>query len=1151
MNTNDKESLKVSLLSNEDHKESKLQSSTDLKTKPAPKEQPYPPVPFLKLYRFATGSEKCLLVFALFLAIFLGGAFPAFSILWGNTANAFAPTANGDILSKTVGKNSIYIVGIGILTMLLFFLILTIIKYIGQKQGTRLRTEYLKAIVRQEMGFFDLIDPAELSSRVESDCKTIIEGTEDKIVMFVYGIFTFMGGFIVAFIRGWQLALILLALTPFQAVAGFLYGRFVSKAVERTADAYGRAGAIAEQALSSIRTIVGLAGEDKECERYSRELEHTKSTMIKFGLIQGISIGFFSMFTYVFYAFSFYFGSIFIKNDIYDNGTGSNYTGGDVLAVYFAIISGASSLAMTTPSLRAIAAAKQTAAKVFATIDRKSKIDTEDPAGDTPEIVEARIQFKDVVFSYPSNSDRVVLDKINLEIAPGKKTAIVGESGSGKSTIVQLIERLYDPASGLIELNDINLKDINLQYLRKNISYVGQEPVLFTGTIRDNLELARDNVTEEDIVDALKKANAYDFVMKLEKKIDTFVGTGGIQLSGGQKQRIAIARAILRNAKILLLDEATSALDRKNERTIQETLDKISEGLTTVIIAHRLSTVKNADNIVVLNNGVIEETGTHENLINKQGLYYKLQLGQLNLEEIQKTQGNNPKVKAPNAEGDNEEEEEDSAEEEDEIKKEGDEAQASEPLKNPSLVKRKSKSGINSNAAEPIKEDPEASKKKPSGRQALFRLFTFSKPEIPLFIASLVVSALIGAAAPAVAILISDILFVILDPSKEDFQEKADLYSLMFLVVAFLMFFLYLFQFWFFAVLAESLTNRLRVLVFNKFLRMNIAWHDRTENSSGILSTTLSTDAANVSALTSTVIGLTFQAISSLVTGIIIAFVASWQVALVSVLMVPVIMFISILQRKTTSKLRAQDEEIKHSGQIVTEVINNIKTVVCLGQEKTFRVKYETLLRTIETRMIKLGSIQGIFLGANQLCVFGYFGVTFYVGALASKDLGQDGKSIFISLFAIINAVFNVSGALRYLPDLNKTNDSAALLFKFIDMESEIDIDNKDLKYKEPIRGYIEFRNVAFKYPSRDNMVFKGLNLKVNAGKKIALVGASGCGKSTIIQLLLRFYDVIEGEILIDGINIKEFDLRHLRRNFGFVSQEPTLFNGTIEYNIK
>jgi len=701
---------------------------------------------------------------------------------------------------------------------------------------------------------------------------------------------------------------------------------------------------------------------------------------------------------------------------------------------------------------------------------------------------------------------------------------------------------LYDPNSGSIRLDGTDVRDLNLKWLRQNISYVGQEPVLFTGTIRENLALGKDQVEEAEMIDALKKANAYDFVMKLEKKIDTYVGVGGIQLSGGQKQRIAIARAILRNTKILLLDEATSALDRKNEKTIQETLDRISVGLTTIIIAHRLSTVRNADNIIVLSNGVIAETGTHTELVNKQGLYYKLQANQLGGDDLLLNGAGKVGDKTIEAE-------------EDESPTHIEESTQQEVQPNfenpPALAKAASNKVASVVDKQSVVDKKAEEAPKVSTKQALFRLFTFSKPERCLFIGSLIVSLLMGAIAPSIAILISDVLFVLLDPSKPDFKPQANRYSLYFLILAFVVFILYALQFWFFAILAESLTNRLRGLVFKKYLKMQMAWHDRTENASGILTSALSTDASNVSSLTGTVIGLMFQAVSAMVTGITIGFVFCWQIACVSMAMVPVFLILGGFQKSVTMKIREQIDAIKQSGQIVSEVVNNIRTVACLGQEDAFRKKYENILLTAEKRMIRLGIMQGVFMGTNQLIVFVYFGLTFYVGALVTTDSGLDPRHVFIGLFSIIYAIFNVSGSLRYFPDVTKANDSANLLFKHIDMKSEIDIDDTKDKPTTPINGEIEFRNVTFKYPTRDNDVFKGLSFQVPAGNKVALVGSSGCGKSTIVQLLLRFYDVKQGQILIDGKDIKEFNLRHLRQSFGFVSQEPVLFNGSIEYNIK
>ena len=1146
MSSSDKD-IKEPLLDKEANNPSQASNQQPNAITKKPEEQ-YPPVSFFKLYRFATKKEKMLLTIAFTLSITLGGAFPIFSLIFGNTVNDFSPDKYPD-LTKLIGKASIQIIAIGVGVMVLFFTVLSIIKYVGQRQGTRLKSIYLQAIMRQEMGFFDKINPAELSSRVEDDCKTIIEGTEDKVVMFIFAVFTFLGGFIVAFYRGWQLTLCLIALTPLQALAGAIFGKFVAKSVDNNAAAYAKAGAIAEQALSSIRTVIGLAGEDKEAERYTNELSNTKKTMIKYGFIQGICIGIFSMTGYLFYAVAFYFGSIFVENHVWNAGSQRDYTGGDVVSVYFAVVTGGMSLLMTAPSMKAFYSAKQTAARVFALIDRKSNIDPDDESGKVLEGFEPKIEFKDVIFSYPSNPDKVVLNNINFEIPAGKTIAIVGESGSGKSTIVQLIERLYDPNSGTIEFGGHDLKTINLKWLRKNISYVGQEPVLFTGTIRENLSLARENVTEDEMIEALKKANAHDFVMKLEKKLDTFVGVGGIQLSGGQKQRVAIARAILRNTQILLLDEATSALDRKNEKTIQATLDKISVGFTTIIIAHRLSTVRNADKIIVLNNGIVEEIGTHSELVSKQGLYYKLQLGQLNGEDLQKEEVQSEKTE--NNENSESNENEDDTEETEKINN-GD---VENEVHRKSIKPESNQIDISTQSNQEVKSGQEVSKKtqpkKINPKQALVRLFTFSKPERPRFFLSLIFSIIIGAISPIMSILISNVLFVLLNPTRPDFEQQANMYSLAFLILAFLAFFLYTLQFWNFAVLSESLTNRLRTLVFKKYLRMQMAWHDHADNSAGILTSALATDTSNVSALTSTVIGLVLQGFSALATGITIAFVTCWQIAVVSLLIIPVFMILGGLQKIVTGRVRELVKQTKQTGQIISEVINNVRTVACLGREKEFRMKYETILQSIDKKMFRLAGLQGIIMGANQTLVFVYFGVTFYVGAWATENKGFDPKNLFMALFAIINAVSAVSGSLRYLPDVAKANDSANLLFKHIDMESEIDIDNPKQSYKDKIRGFIEFRNVAFKYPSRENDVFEGLNFKVEAGQKVALVGSSGCGKSTIVQLLLRFYDVKEGEILIDGVNIKEFDLRHLRRSFGYVSQEPVLFNGSIEYNIK
>ena len=311
-----------------------------------------------------------------------------------------------------------------------------------------------------------------------------------------------------------------------------------------------------------------------------------------------------------------------IEKDIDNINTGKLYKLDDILVSFFAIMTAFFSVGSVAPPLQAITKGREAAYSIFNIIDTAPKIIDDDVTKITPSSISGDIEFKNVKFNYPSRPSIPVLSELSMKIEAGQKVAFVGETGCGKSTLIQLVERFYDPLEGNILFDGINLKDYNLVGLRKFIGYVGQEPVLFAMSIKDNLMLAKPEATDTELKEALEKANAWNFVQMLEKKIDTFVGVGGCQLSGGQKQRIAIARAILQNPSILLLDESTSALDRKNEKEIQETLDTFSKNRTTITIAHRLTTIMNSDVIFVLENGKVCEQGSHDFLMDKKGVYH-------------------------------------------------------------------------------------------------------------------------------------------------------------------------------------------------------------------------------------------------------------------------------------------------------------------------------------------------------------------------------------------------------------------------------------------------------------------------------------------------------------------------------------------------
>lgn len=327
-------------------------------------------------------------------------------------------------------------------------------------------------------------------------------------------------------------------------------------------------------------------------------MQSTKNQIVRYAIWSGIGIGFVYFVMLAAYSLGFWYGSTRVSEGEV-NPDGSTYSAGEVLVVFFSILTGGFNISQITPCMKKFAEGQQAAAKIFAVIDREPLI-YEDPEGKIIENLKGVIELRNVTFYYPKDPSRLILNNVSLVFNANAKNALVGESGCGKSTIMQLLMRFYDPNEGAILLDGIDIRQLKLSWLRANIGYVGQEPVLFATTIKENMLLGNPGASDDDIIRALKRAEAYDFIMDLESKLETYVGQGGGQLSGGQKQRIAIARAILKNPPILLLDEATSALDRKNEILIQNTLDSITSGRTTISIAHRIKTIMNSDQIFVM-----------------------------------------------------------------------------------------------------------------------------------------------------------------------------------------------------------------------------------------------------------------------------------------------------------------------------------------------------------------------------------------------------------------------------------------------------------------------------------------------------------------------------------------------------------------------
>lgn len=412
-----------------------------------------------------------------------------------------------------------------------------------------------------------------------------------------------------------------------------------------------------EEVVGGIRTVVAFCGERSERGRYEKLLIPARKASKRKGLFTGISDGIMRFLFFASNAVAYWYGVQLVLND--RDKVDKTYTPTVLMIVsesasnlsphlahefplaqtFFGLIVGAENIARLSPFLECFATARGSATNIFAVIDRESKIDSQSTDGKIINFgVKGNIEFRNVSFTYPSRKDVPILRGLSFSVKSGETVALVGSSGNGKSTCIHLLQRYYDPNDGAVLIDGSNIKQLNISLLRSNIALVGQEPVLFSTTIGDNIRYGKPDATDEEIVSAAKYSGAHDFIARLPEGYKTAVGEKGCQLSGGQKQRIAIARALIQNPKILLLDEATSALDYQSEKFVQNRLDDLSKGRTTIVVSHRLSAVRNADRILYIEKGQVLEDGSHSELLALKGRYYSMvSSGTLDDEEHEKS----------------------------------------------------------------------------------------------------------------------------------------------------------------------------------------------------------------------------------------------------------------------------------------------------------------------------------------------------------------------------------------------------------------------------------------------------------------------------------------------------------------------------------
>ncbi|KAM3487206.1 hypothetical protein MY3957_009508 [Beauveria namnaoensis] len=1161
------------------------ESTSNVDTNAAPQREPTFQ-DYLRLFKYANNWDFLAYAAGTAAAISSGVTVPLLNVVFGKFATQFSAYAGTQTLEKgqfqgELNKLSLYMLGLFLGRFVLSYINKLAFRMIGIRISSALRQDFLTALFSQSVHVLDSMPPGYATTIITTASDTVQLGISEKLGVFFEFNATMIASIIIAFIYSWQLSLVTFTAVVFILVSVGILLPPITKGQTRQSQSDTKSASIASEALGSLKMVVACGAEGRIASKYGKFVDEARKHAQNINPLISIQFGLIFFSSYAAFGLAFWYGTkLLVEHKIDELGA--------IIIVLFSVMMIVASMERTSTPLLAVSKAMVAACEFFTVIDAPRP----EPGHLTyPEISPNEdLVMENVTFAYPSRPHVKVLDNLNLTIEKGKVTAIVGASGSGKSTIVGLVQRWYNlknqqvfpkiidktkkqsngdknredgqesqPIPGAdedagppIELHGTvstcgySLDDINIKWWRAQIGLVQQEPFLFNDTIFTNVanglvgtkwENEPEETKREMVKEACREAFADEFIEKLTVGYDTPVGEGGAKLSGGQRQRIAIARAIVRQPSILILDEATSAIDVRGEKIVQAALDKASKNRTTIAIAHRLSTIKKADRIVVLRQGQVVESGTHEGLLeDKNGLYYSLVHAQaLSMEEAA----------------------------------EPDDFQVKEE---PAYLAREKSRAVSERAGKPIKKKW----KTKSIFSSFGRFFYETRSNWWMMALAIFFSACAGAAIPFQSWLFAKVILVFsYFPDAAKVRHESGFWSLMWTVLAIAAGISYFATFLFANRTASTIRAKYQKQYFASILYQHFSFFDDDDHSQGTMTARSSSDPRQLEELLGINMASVFIAIWTLTGTIAIAFAFAWKLALVSFCVaVPILLGTGYWRFRYELQFDEMNNAVfADSSQFASEAIGAFRTVASLTLEDAICDRFRKLAQGHVADAYKKARLVTLLFAFSDSATIGCQALVLYYGGRLLLNGEFSLQSFFVCFISVLNAGETTGRALSFGPNVAQVSGAANRILSLRESQVKDDPAAAGKLFESGGDGMkIELENITFKYPTRDVPVFKGLSLTVEKGQFAALVGASGCGKSSIISLLERqvkptgflrdtltpnadafscsFYELDKGRILCNGQDIATKNVYAYRSHLSLVAQESSLIQGTIRENI-